>query len=215
MSWSVTMQDPYPPRSTNERRILHDDLDLPNRLYDDSHQNVRKRVQPRSGFSIMTASVRDKTYAESYENGTYPLSHVEQYTYDLHRKRSAGVVVWEYDSGQVQPPAEAVSDEMPTSDVLNEHVKQAFSALEEQSIEPTFEHLHTELKKKKLSEHVIGYILDNVMMHNMMRALKDASIVVSEETMKSEMAKKDINDAIRERVLKRYTAWKQTSEKSA
>lgn len=210
MSWSVKIQDPYPPKSTNELMTQHEDLGLPNRLYDDSHQNVCKRVQPRSGFSIMTSSIRDKSYAESYDNGIYPLSHVEQYTYDLHKKRSSGVVLWEYDMGATE---QIEKEEMPTSDVLNEHVKQAFGALEAQSIEPTFEQLHNELKKKKLSEHVIGYILDNVMMHNMMRSLKDASIVVSDETMKAELAKKEISDAIKERVLKRYSDWKQSGDK--
>lgn len=219
MSWSVAIQDPYPPRSTNERALVHEDLELPGRLYDGSHQNVYKRVQPRSGFSIMTSSVRDKSFAESYDNGTSPLSHVAQYTYDLHKRRSSGVTIWEYDTGASEPgpqqaPAPA-QEEMPPSDVLNEHAKQAFAALEAQSIEPTFENLYTELKKKKLSESVIAYILDNMMMHNIMRSLKEQSIAVTEETMKSEMGKKEINDAVKERVLRRYAAWTQATAKAS
>jgi hypothetical protein len=223
MAWNVTIQDPYPKRTTNERITAHDDVVLPSRLYDDSHQNVFKRVQPRSGFSIMTASIRDKSFTESYENGISSLSHVEQYTYDLHKKRSSGVTIWEYDTGVSEPTDDVATatkkeappgppEEMPSSEVLNEHAKQAFASLEAQSIEPTFEYLYTELKKKKLSENVIAYILDNMMMHNMMRSLKEQSIAVTEETMKVEMGKKEISDVILARVLRRFVAWKQNAK---
>ena len=228
MSWTVTMQDPYPPRSTNERILAEEPVDVTSRLYDDSHQNVYKRVQPRSGFSIMTSSIRDKSFAESYENGTSPLTHVAQYTHDMHKKRTSGVTVWEYDMGESEstenppkpnldpttsksPQAQAASteDAMPSAELLNEYAKKAFAALEEQSVEPTFEHLYTELKKQKLSENVISYILDNMMMHNLMRSLKEQSIAVTEESIQSEMKAKEINPVVRERVMRRYAAWTQ------
>ena len=229
MSWSVSMQEPYHSRSSNERAIAEEEVDLPSRLYEDSHQHVFKRVQPRSGFSIMTSSVRDKSFAESYENGISPLSHVEQYTYDLHKKRSSGVTMWAYDAGvsdtvdaapatqpttqqpTAQEQVQEIQEEMPSSEILNEYAKQAFATLEAQSIEPTFEHLYVELKKKKLSENVIAYILDSMMMHNIMRSLKEQLIAVTDETMKEEMRKKEINDSIRDRVLRRYVAWRQTT----
>jgi hypothetical protein len=224
------MQEPYHSRASNERSVAEEPLDLTSRLYDESHQNVYKRVQPRSGFSIMTSSIRDKSFAESYDNGISPLSHVEQYTYDLHKKRSSGVTVWEYDAGapdpadapptqpSTQPPAEtttaatATPEEIPPPDVLNEHAKQAFAALEAMSIEPTFENLYLELKKRKLSETVVAYILDNMMMHNIMRSLKEQQIAVTDESMKDEMGKKEINAGIRDRVLRRFAAWKEASK---
>jgi len=227
MSWSVVMSDPSPPRSTNERPLVHDDLELLDRPYEHSHQHVFKRVQPRSGFSIMTSSVRDKSFAESYDNGSSPLSHVERYIFDLHKRRSSGVTVWEYDvgapavspadaptSGTAAPrpsPTQPASSEqdIPAADVLNEHTKRAFAALAEQSIEPTFDHLYTELKKQKLGDHVIAYILDNMMMHNLMRSLNEQSLPVTDETLQAEMTRKDLSDSIRERVLRRFAAWNQ------